>query len=57
MKLWDLKGAFSISAYYDRDRTAFYAALQGVREQGMDLTAWLDFCGAAEAVTSCDTEL
>jgi Fic family protein len=40
---YDLKRLFSISEYYDRDRTDFYAALQGVREQGMDLTGWLDF--------------
>lgn len=40
---YDFKRLFSISEYYDRDRTAFYAALQSVREQGMDLTGWLDF--------------
>ena len=40
---YDFKRLFSISEYYDRDRTAFYAALQGVRDQGMDLTGWLDF--------------
>ncbi|HEV8713132.1 MAG TPA: Fic family protein, partial [Candidatus Binatia bacterium] len=40
---YDFKRLFSISEYYDRDRTGFYAALQGVREQGMDLTGWLDF--------------
>lgn len=40
---YDFKRLFSISEYYDRDRTDFYTALQGVREQGMDLTGWLDF--------------
>ncbi len=40
---YDFKRLFSISEYYDRDRAAFYAALQGVRNQGMDLTGWLDF--------------
>lgn len=40
---YDFKRLFSISEYYDRDRTAFYAALQGVRDHGMDLTGWLDF--------------
>ena len=40
---YDFKRLFSISEYYDRDRTAFYAALQGAREQGMDLTGWLDY--------------
>lgn len=29
--------------YYDRDRTAFYRAIQGVRERDMDLTGWLEF--------------
>ena len=40
---YDFKRLFSISEYYDRDRKAFYAAIQGVREQGMDLTGWLDY--------------
>jgi Fic family protein len=41
---YDFKRLFSISEYYDRDRTGFYAALQGVRDSGMDLTEWLDYC-------------
>ena len=40
---YDFKRLFSISEYYDRDRAAFYAAIQGVRHQGMDLTGWLDY--------------
>jgi Fic family protein len=40
---YDFKRLFTISEHYDRDRAAFYAALQGVREAGMDLTGWLDF--------------
>jgi Fic family protein len=40
---YDFKRLFSISEYYDRDRASFYAAIQGVREQGMDLTGWLDY--------------
>ena len=40
---YDFKRLFSISEYYDRNRTAFYAAIQGVRDQGMDLTGWLDY--------------
>jgi Fic family protein len=40
---YDFKRLFTISEYYDRDRTAFYAALQGVREAGMDLTGWLEY--------------
>jgi Fic family protein len=40
---YDFKRLFTISEYYDRDRSAFYQAIQGVREQGMDLTGWLEF--------------
>ena len=40
---YDFKRLFTLSEYYDRDRTQFYRAIQGVREQGMDLTGWLEF--------------
>ena len=40
---YDFKRLFSISEFYDRDRTAFYSALQSVRDSGMDLTGWLDY--------------
>lgn len=40
---YDFKRLFTISEYYDRDRPAFYRAIQSVRERGMDLTAWLEF--------------
>lgn len=40
---YDFKRLFTISEYYDRDRPAFYAAIQGVRDGGMDLTGWLEF--------------
>ncbi len=40
---YDFKRLFTISEYYDRDRTAFYAAIQGVRDQGMDMTGWLEY--------------
>jgi Fic family protein len=40
---YDFKRLFTLSEFYDRDRAAFYAALQRVREQGMDLTGWLEF--------------
>ena len=40
---YDFKRLFTLSEYYDRDRSAFYRAIQGVREQGMDLTGWLEF--------------
>ncbi len=40
---YDFKRLFTISEYYDRNRSAFYAAIQSVREHGMDLTGWLDY--------------
>lgn len=40
---YDSKRLFTISEYYDRDRTAFYHALQHVREHDMNLTGWLDY--------------
>lgn len=40
---YDFKRLFTISEYYDRDRSAFYAALQTVREQDMDFTSWLEY--------------
>jgi len=38
---YDFKRLSTISEYYDRDRPAFYAAIQGVRDRGMDLTGSL----------------
>lgn len=40
---YDFKRLFTISEYYDRDRPAYYKALQSVREHGMDLTGWLEY--------------
>lgn len=40
---YDFKRLFTISEYYDRDRPAFYRAIQCVREQGMDMTGWLEY--------------
>jgi len=39
---YDFKRLFTISEYYDRDRPAFYRAIQGVRERDMDMTGWLE---------------
>lgn len=46
---YDFKRLFTISQFYDRDRRQFYDAIQGVRDQGMDHTGWLEFfcCGLA----------
>jgi Fic family protein len=40
---YDFKRLFTLSEFYDRDRIAFYRVIQGVREDGMDLTGWLEF--------------
>lgn len=40
---YDFKRLFTLSEYYDRDRSQFYQAIQGVRERDMDLTVWLEF--------------
>ena len=40
---YDFKRLFTISEYYDRDRPAFYQAIQDVRKAGMDMTGWLEF--------------
>jgi Fic family protein len=40
---YDFKRLFTLSEFYDRDRGAFYRAIQSVREHGMDLTGWLEF--------------
>ena len=40
---YDFKRLFTISEYYDRNRSAFYDALQSVRERDMDLTGWLGY--------------
>ena len=40
---YDFKRLFTISEFYDRDRRAFYNAIQGVRDNGMDHTGWLEF--------------
>jgi len=46
---YDFKRLFTISEFYDRDRRAFYDAIQRARDSGMDHTGWLEFfcCGLA----------
>ena len=46
---YDFKRLFTISEFYDRDRAAFYRAIQSVRAQGMDLTGWLEYFSEALA--------
>jgi len=40
---YDFKRLFTISEFYDRDRPAFYRAIQSVRGRDLDLTGWLEF--------------
>ena len=40
---YDFKRLFTISEFYDRDRAAFYSAIQQVRQTGMDLTGWIEY--------------
>ena len=40
---YDFKRLFTISEYYDRDRSNFYKSIQSVRENGMDMTIWLEY--------------
>ena len=40
---YDFKRLFTISEYYDRDRLAFYGALQSVRQSNMDMTGWVEY--------------
>jgi Fic family protein len=49
---YDFKRLFTISEYYDRNRPAFYRSIQSVRENGMDMTSWLDYF-----VTGLETQM
>jgi len=40
---YDFKKLFTISEYYDKDRPGYYAAIQSVRKNNMDMTAWLEY--------------
>jgi Fic family protein len=41
---FDTHHIISVDEYYWEDRPRYYAALQAVRAQGGDLTAWLEYC-------------
>lgn len=40
---YDFKKLFTISEYYDKNRSEYYSAIQGVRDQNMDLSSWLEY--------------
>ena len=42
-KGYDFKQLFTISEYYDRNRSEYYKAIQSVRENDMDMTEWLNY--------------
>ncbi len=42
-KGYDFKRLFTLSEYYDRDRSSYYQAIRSVRELAMDLTKWLEY--------------
>ena len=43
-RAFDTHHIFSVDEYYWEDRPRYYAALQAVREEGDDLTLWLEYC-------------
>lgn len=40
---YDFKRLFTISEYYDKDRPAYYRAIQSVRQSNMDMTSWFEY--------------
>lgn len=40
---YDFKQLFTISEFYDKDRPAYYQAIQSVRKNDMDMTSWLEY--------------
>ena len=58
LALWDLyrRGfdthhIFSVDEYYWEDRPRYYAALEGARRAGEDLTEWLEYCAEGLRLT------
>ena len=41
---FDTHHIFSVDEFYWENRPRYYAALQAVRQQGEDLTSWLEYC-------------
>ncbi len=40
---YDFKRLFSLSEYYDKNRSSYYDAIQSVRDNDMDMTPWLEY--------------
>lgn len=49
-KGYDFKKLFTISEFYDRNRSSYYSAIQSVRESNMDMTQWLEYFSEGLAV-------
>ncbi len=43
---FDTHHIFSVDEYFWENRPKYYAALQAVRQEGDDLSAWLEYCAA-----------
>jgi Fic family protein len=43
---FDTHHIFAVDEYFREDRPKYYAALDGVRQAGEDLTAWLEYCAS-----------
>ncbi len=48
---FDTHHIFSVDEFYWEDRPRYYAALQAVRQQGEDLTSWLEYCAEGLQLT------
>jgi Fic family protein len=48
---FDTHHIFAVDEYYWEGRPAYHAALQGVREAGEDMSAWLEYCAAGLSQT------
>ncbi len=48
---FDTHHIFSVDEFYWEDRPRYYAALQAVRQQGEDLTGWLNYCAEGLLLT------
>ncbi|MFA5843501.1 MAG: Fic family protein [Coriobacteriia bacterium] len=48
---FDTHHIFSVDEYYWEDRPAYYAALERVRDEGEDLTSWLEYCAEGLRLT------
>jgi Fic family protein len=48
---FDTRHVFAVDECYWEDRPGYYSALQAVRAQGDDLTAWLEYCAEGLRLT------